>query len=237
MDSTEGDTVLQASLPTGVTYHWFVRGGNSAGFGPNGDTWDLYLAIPKPSRVVLTSPEDGALVGGSIVTFKWNSAGSDVTGYWFELATDSAFSSQLWGKNLTTTEYVRQGFVNGTYWWRVRAGNMGGAGEFSESRKLTVLITGVNLPDEIPTEYSLSQNYPNPFNPATTLRFGLPENAYVRLLVYNTLGQEVARVLDEEREAGYHEVVFDARMLSSGVYYYRMQAGGYTQTKRLLLLR
>jgi hypothetical protein len=81
------------------------------------------------------------------------------------------------------------------------------------------------------------QNYPNPFNPSTTIRYGLPNRSHVSLTVFNTLGQQVSQLVNGEQEAGYHEVNFDASGLSSGVYLYRMQAGSYVETRKLLLVR
>ncbi|MGA9120906.1 MAG: FG-GAP-like repeat-containing protein [Bacteroidota bacterium] len=89
----------------------------------------------------------------------------------------------------------------------------------------------------IPTTFTAEQNYPNPFNPATTIRFGLPYQSRVTLIVYNMLGQQVAELVNGDQDAGYHEVRFDGRNLSSGVYFYRIQAGDFTQTKRLMLVR
>ncbi|HEX7574118.1 MAG TPA: LamG-like jellyroll fold domain-containing protein [Bacteroidota bacterium] len=86
-------------------------------------------------------------------------------------------------------------------------------------------------------EFVLSQNFPNPFNPSTTIRYGLPRGADVTLVVYNALGQEVARLVDTHQESGYHEVRFDGMNLASGVYFYRLRAGEFTQTRRLMLLR
>lgn len=88
-----------------------------------------------------------------------------------------------------------------------------------------------------PGQYTLSQNYPNPFNPSTTIAYGLPRSSFVRLNVYNALGQRVAALYQGNQEAGYHEIRFEAAGLSSGVYYYRLQAGDFVQTKSLLLLR
>ncbi len=88
-----------------------------------------------------------------------------------------------------------------------------------------------------PSEYTLDQNYPNPFNPATTIRYGLPQRSHVILTAFNTLGQQIATLVRGEQEAGYHEVNFDASALSSGVYFYRLQAGDYVVTKKLLLIR
>jgi hypothetical protein len=90
---------------------------------------------------------------------------------------------------------------------------------------------------ELPTEFTLYQNYPNPFNPATTIRYGLSHTSFVTLTVYNTLGQQVAQLLNEQAEAGYHDVAFRADGLASGVYFYRIQAGDFVASKKLLLLK
>ena len=88
-----------------------------------------------------------------------------------------------------------------------------------------------------PAAFELAPNYPNPFNPSTNIRYGLPQNAFVSLMVFNTLGQEVATLVHGDQEVGYHEVKFDGSKLASGVYFYRIQAGTYVDTKKLLLLR
>ena len=83
----------------------------------------------------------------------------------------------------------------------------------------------------------LDQNYPNPFNPNTTIKYELPKSSVVNLNVYDMLGREVAVLVNEKQEAGSHETKFDASGLSSGVYFYRMQAGEYVSTKKMLVLR
>jgi hypothetical protein len=92
------------------------------------------------------------------------------------------------------------------------------------------LTTTIPRPD-------LTQNYPNPFNPSTTIRYGLPNRSHVKLTVFNTLGQQLALLQNGEQEAGYHEVKFDGRNLTSGVYLYRMEAGGYVETKKCVLVK
>ncbi|MBK7256222.1 MAG: T9SS type A sorting domain-containing protein [Ignavibacteriae bacterium] len=88
-----------------------------------------------------------------------------------------------------------------------------------------------------PAAFSLSQNYPNPFNPTTTIGYSLPHKSHASLTIFNMLGQQVAVLQNGEQQAGYHEVRFDGANLPSGVYFYRMQAGTYTETKKLLLVR
>jgi hypothetical protein len=88
-----------------------------------------------------------------------------------------------------------------------------------------------------PTDFALAQNYPNPFNPSTNISYSLPADAHVSLKVYNSLGQEVASLVDEARPAGLHVAVWDASGMASGVYFYRLQAGSYGETKRMTLLK
>ena len=94
-----------------------------------------------------------------------------------------------------------------------------------------------NQKGNLPEKFVLEQNYPNPFNPSTTIRYGLPQKSAVQLTIFNTLGQQVATIVQGEQEAGNHEVRFDGSNLSSGVYFYRLQAGEFVQTRKLLLLR
>jgi hypothetical protein len=88
-----------------------------------------------------------------------------------------------------------------------------------------------------PSEYALYQNYPNPFNPTTNIEYEIPAAGFVTLKVYNMLGQEVATVVNEERDAGSYQVQFDGTGLSSGVYFYRIQAGDFVDAKKLLLIK
>lgn len=106
--------------------------------------------------------------------------------------------------------------------------------------RLERILTSV-APDRnfggVPAQFTLDQNYPNPFNPSTTIRYALPERSQVLLSVFNTLGQQVATLVEGEQEVGYHEVKFGGSGLSSGVYFYRLQAGELVQTRKLLLTK
>ncbi|MEJ2049639.1 MAG: endo-1,4-beta-xylanase, partial [Calditrichota bacterium] len=90
---------------------------------------------------------------------------------------------------------------------------------------------------ELPIEFNLSNNYPNPFNPSTTIKFALPKSSKVRLSVYNLLGQEVAVVLNQNVNAGYHEITFNGSDLSSGVYFYKLVAGEFIRVKKMMLVK
>jgi hypothetical protein len=90
---------------------------------------------------------------------------------------------------------------------------------------------------EEPLQFTLGQNYPNPFNPSTTIRFTLPKSGHVELKVYNTLGQEVATLVNEEKNVGTYSAQWNAGNVASGMYFYRLKAGEYTQIRKLLLLK
>jgi hypothetical protein len=123
--------------------------------------------------------------------------------------------------NATTMEYSR---------------NLG-TGNGIELLKVNTAVRVAEGKGSAPAEYTLEQNYPNPFNPTTTIRYELPKSSVVRLSVYDIAGREVSVLVNERREAGVHEVTFDASQLSSGVYLYRIQAGDIVQSRKLALLR
>ena len=89
----------------------------------------------------------------------------------------------------------------------------------------------------IPTSYSLSGNYQNPFNPTTTIQYALPEDGKVLLKVFNVLGMEIKTLVDEYQAAGYKSISFDANNLPSGIYFYRIQAGSFSDVKKFVLLK
>jgi hypothetical protein len=95
----------------------------------------------------------------------------------------------------------------------------------------------IGKPAVLPVAGTLHQNYPNPFNPTTTIKFELPKASQVNLSVYDLLGRQVSVLVNEKKDAGVHEVKFDASGLSSGVYFYRIQVGDFTQTRKLCLIR
>lgn len=101
----------------------------------------------------------------------------------------------------------------------------------------TAIAVAVENGVELPSDYQLEQNYPNPFNPVTTIRYVLPVPERVRLVVYDVLGREVAVLVDGVKATGRHEAHFDAIGLSGGVYVYRLTAGRFTETRKMILLK
>jgi hypothetical protein len=99
------------------------------------------------------------------------------------------------------------------------------------------VAVSVKNSSEAPDVYSLEQNYPNPFNPATTIRYSLAQPGQVKLRVYDLLGRLVATLVDDKQNAGVYNVPFDARNTASGLYFYRIEAGEFTQVKKMLVLK
>jgi len=101
-----------------------------------------------------------------------------------------------------------------------------------------VIITGVEEElIEVPTEYLLSQNYPNPFNSSSVIKYSVSKSSHVSLKIFNTLGEEIEALVNEEKPVGTYELNWNAANLPSGVYFYRLQAGDFVQTRKMILLK
>jgi hypothetical protein len=90
---------------------------------------------------------------------------------------------------------------------------------------------------EIPDRFDMQQNYPNPFNPVTVIKYQLPKSEYVSLVVYDGLGREVEVIYEGQQSPGYYEASFDGSQLTSGVYFYKITAGDFSQTKKMLMIK
>jgi hypothetical protein len=133
----------------------------------------------------------------------------------------------------TTTEpkaysYIDSELEVGEYTYRLKQIDYDGTATYSEE---------VNVEVEIPLEYSLEQNYPNPFNPTTTIKYSISKDGFVKLSIYNLLGEEVTTLVNSEQKAGRHEVNFDASKLSSGVYLYRVESNNFISIKKMVLVK
>jgi hypothetical protein len=124
------------------------------------------------------------------------------------------------------------------YFYTFAEDNGGNYPASAQGYVITVVATSVELVSpEKPMSYSLSQNYPNPFNPSTKIGFAIAKKSFVSLKVYDLLGKEVAMLVNSEYLSGNYEVAFVGTSLASGIYFYRLQAGLFTETKKLILLR
>jgi len=142
----------------------------------------------------------------------------------------------------TDTIYIDASITLGeTYYYRVTAfddaGNESGASDIVSETKV-----GIDNEDQLPKEFSLSQNYPNPFNPTTTLKYGLPQDANVRLVIYNLGGRKVKTLLQKHQTAGWHQVQWDGtnefgQSVSTGVYFYRLETEEFVDVKKMVFMK
>ncbi len=205
---------------------------------------NLFAVIP----VELTSFNARGTASGVILT--WTTATeSNNRGFEIERCQRSAPDQQgesgngLWekagyveGKGTTTQpstySYTDNSVTRGYYSYRLKQIDFDGSFTYSRS-------TEINL--NTPVNFSLSQNYPNPFNPTTTIKYSVPEDGFVSLKIYNTLGQEAAQLVNGFVKAGEHEVIFNASALgsglTSGVYFYKLESEGKVSVRKLLLLK
>ncbi len=127
-----------------------------------------------------------------------------------------------------------------TYYWRVRAYDGTEWGSWSDFWLFTTADIGSDTPpngNNTPATFSISQNYPNPFNPSTVIKFSLPKQVFVKLAVYDVLGQEIALLENEIKSAGNYSVRWDAGNIPSGVYIYKITAGNFEKTMKMILLK
>lgn len=203
------------------------------------DAWDQTLELEKADVTVPVN----------IDLFKWHTYRMAVNGGETHVYVDENPESALSGiaTESTNDRYIKIGdggsAVNGGYldWLAIDI-----SGAYSPEEGLPIpdhLFVDdytVDVASEfsgVPTEYMMSQNYPNPFNPSTTIKFQLPKAGNVKVQVYNTIGQLVTELVNEELDAGYHSVVFDASRIASGVYFYTIKAGDFVDVKKMIMLK
>ena len=237
---TGRDTIHDRTNPWSALSNGAPGGLNIVAVGARGDTIGFTLAPPLPAVIdsLGVTPSSGGgvsmfwktLAEYRTVSFEVERSNSDIGGF-------QSVPGSVTPGNGTTCLPHRYSFVDrtnaGQRFYRLRGIDSLGAVFVSETATLATLT---DVRDDAMPGFMLSQNYPNPFNPSTTIRYGLPHKSVVELNVYNALGQQVDLLARGEREAGYHEVRFDGGTLPSGVYFYRLQAGSFVETRRLLLV-
>jgi hypothetical protein len=180
----------------------------------------------------------GAKIFGNKVNISWQTA-TETNNHGFEI--QRKLDDLVWNRigyvegHGTTTEIQNYQFIDdisnitaNSLTYRLKQLDFNGNYEYSDE---------VFIDNPAPVNYALKQNYPNPFNPATTINYSLPVKSQVSLVVYNTLGEKIIQLVNKQKEAGRYSVEFDATSLPSGIYYYRLQAGNFIETKKMVLLR
>ena len=230
-------TMLNVSgLTPSTNYYYRIRASNSGGTSPNSNTISVITALAAPVAIAATN------ITQSGFTANWN-AETNVTNYWLDVSTDSTFSSFIANYNNkdagnATSMTVTSLSPNITYYYRVSASNNNGSSPYSNTITVTTTLTGVDeILSGLPSKYDVYQNYPNPFNPSTVIKYEVPQNSFVNINVYDILGNKISTLVNQEKPAGRYELKFDASNLPSGIYFYIIRAGSFSQTKKMMLMK
>jgi glucose/arabinose dehydrogenase len=227
-----------------------LRAENGAGYSDQHFTIQVVNVNDPPGPFVLLEPKDRAvstfLAGDPEITFRWQ-ASTDVDGdtlhYRFQMDTTESFQGPPVCDTVVIADSLHLSLPRrtGSYFWRVTASDgVGVTPAGSSPRQFTVGIVSpvpARLERDRAREPVLEQNFPNPFNPSTSIKYTLQRPGYVHLAVYNLLGQEVALLVDGVEAQGVHEVGFANVDLPSGIYFYRLQAPGVFETKKMVVTR
>jgi photosystem II stability/assembly factor-like uncharacterized protein len=234
-----GDTWIFQNSNTNNTLNdiFFIDNNNGWAVGQNGTvlhTINGGVPVELTSFVAEFIESKGEVELSWITATETNNQGFDV-----ERASLSTTPVQGWEKIGyvagfgTTTEPKIYSFVDtkletGKYTYRLKQIDLDGTYKYSKE---------VNVDVEVPIEYALEQNYPNPFNPSTTIKYSIPEDGFVKLAVYNMLGEKIISLVNNVQKAGRYEINFNASNLASGIYLYRLEAQNYVSIKKMILIK
>ncbi len=234
-----------SGLVEGATYWWKVRahfGGLSYGPYSAVESFTVNPGSFAPVTPIVGGPHN-VLIGTTSPVISWALPAALPTGAKFELevADNPQFTNSTVIENLTANSKLIQGLTaNKSYFWRVRTKTSdGNYSYYSALGKFKVMDGATDIKEvaEVPKEFNLSQNYPNPFNPSTSIRFAIPTDMNVKLDVYNTLGEKVAELVNGPMTAGSYSIAFDASLLPSGIYFYRIEAGSNVAVCKMILMK
>ena len=223
---SSGNNILYSYTPAGIMNQWVV-----------GNTLSSNSNIETRSHIHGSSQQSGAFR----VVYVSEGTSFDTVVYMSTSNITSGFSGRTIVSRVNTSTGVLAPAVTG-----FSPGGTGGSagviyagnGPSSIWYNGSALTTETkNITTTIPDKFELSQNYPNPFNPSTKISFSIPQNNEVVIKIYNTLGKEVSEIVNSDFNAGTYEVTFDASKLTSGVYFYKITAGNFTDTKKMLYIK
>ncbi len=214
---------------------------NSATPGGSGGALSAHMVYTLCTEVPVEMISFSADVQGNKTILNWRTA-TEINNKGFDIERQirgPQFAPGQWERigfvdgSGTTTEQKTYSFTDnnvaaGSYIYRLKQIDFDGTFKYSNEVEAEI---------SVPSKFALNQNYPNPFNPVTQISYSIPKDGFVSLKVYNSLGQLAADLVNGLIKAGTHEVSFNGSNLSSGVYYYRIEAGGTTAVKKMMLIK
>ena len=238
VDANNGDYTLQSGSPC-------IDAGTADTDGDGeDDITDFYGVAPDMGAYEFFMAVTGLeywIVSTSVI-LAWDAI-EDASYYLVERSTDAEFTTDVESSYLQTNTYTDDDLeFNTEYFYRVSANVNGLWTDYSNVVSVTIESVGLADGSEIPKSYKIHQNHPNPFNPVTTLRYDLPEDGMVNITVYDMMGRVIKNLVNVHQNAGYKSIQWNAtnnagQPVSAGLYLYTIQASGFMQTKKMILLK
>lgn len=217
-------------LEEGVRYYWRVKAKNSIGWGDYSSVYNFVTVLNKPDSLIAEFLSTNAFL-------TWIDRSNNEAGFIVERSLNEpvvySVCDTLPANSVSYSDATIE--LNKQYIYRVKCFNAQAVSHYIVSNSISTPVEEERKTK--PAKYSLSQNYPNPFNPTTTLNYEVASDGLVQLNVYDALGREAAVLVNEVKSPGRYEVKFDASGLPSGVYFYRLQAGDYSKTMKMILAK
>jgi hypothetical protein len=221
-------------------YPYFPSGKIVMGDDTNGLWVFRFSGLPARVPVTLIQPVNGDTARGSSATFRWTkSADLNKDPHFYQVRLRGPGIDTTWSSNDSVSVFndLTRLQSGQAYWWSIITRDEWNTTASPDSfRIVRGSTTGAAEPD-VPYTFSLSQNYPNPFNPTTVIRYEVPSASSVTLRLYNLLGQQVAELVNGTHVPGRYDATLDAAALPSGIYFYTLTAGTFTETKKLTVLK
>jgi hypothetical protein len=254
---TNGETSYTDEEISLQSYIYRVRASDERGKSAWSNTATFHVGIASFSQTFPFSGSSHTVENdeGRVLTFRWNDAKSsyDITYTWYlhegdeeshPVASINTEESTLTLTHKEVYQILEQAGIElgATFHgkWKVKAYTAITELPSDEAYDISITrsqITGITDISEMPHEFRLEQNYPNPFNPVTSIRYALKESGFVTLTVYDVMGRKVRTLVNEVQSRGYQTVSFDASDLASGIYIYQLQAGDFTKTRHMMLVK
>lgn len=221
-----------------VVYYWRVKSNNGGNESEYSEVRNFVSSIEAPILIYPEMNDDSISVAPE---FRWFPV-DGATKYKIEISRSPQFQENyiVYSTDTITVNYHTpvNPLENGkSHYWRVYSMTDEYLGPISEFRRFVTPDLVSVKDDEIPIKYYLYQNYPNPFNPTTTIKYSLPESGGVKIYLLDVLGNNLGELLNSKQKSGVHKIEFNAKNLSSGVYFYRIESNNFVQTKKMILLK
>lgn len=221
-----------------IKYYWRVKTNNGGNISEFSEAKSFYSSIKAP---VLLSPEMNEDSVSITPKLEWEAVDGAVR-YKVQVSKAPLFNALnivIEVDTITVPFYITPTLQEKkSHYWKVFSLTDTYEGPSSDfSRFVTGTLTSISTESNLPSVFSLEQNYPNPFNPTTVIEFSIPNTSHVTLSVFNIIGEKISELVNEELSGGSYSFKFDATQLSSGLYFYKIVAGEYADTKKMLLLK